>query len=173
MFKETHAAAQRSRAKLARDLKASLEAVMRVNEPDTALQRLQALRANDMAAYEALVRETKNDRLKYLLSQTDQYLTKIGALVRAHRAAADEGPGEDEGGSVAERQTRYFDLAHGSSEAVSQPTMLVGGQLKPYQLAGLQWMVSLYNGRLNGILADEVCAVLSCHYQIMHVYPRG
>eukprot|EP01113_Clastostelium_recurvatum_P018618 TRINITY_DN2193_c2_g2_i5.p1 TRINITY_DN2193_c2_g2~~TRINITY_DN2193_c2_g2_i5.p1 ORF type:complete len:1016 (+),score=384.23 TRINITY_DN2193_c2_g2_i5:316-3363(+) len=34
--------------------------------------------------------------------------------------------------------------------------MLVGGQLKEYQMAGLQWLVSLYNNKLNGILADEM-----------------
>jgi SNF2 family DNA or RNA helicase len=34
--------------------------------------------------------------------------------------------------------------------------MLVGGDLKEYQLAGLQWLVSLYNNNLNGILADEM-----------------
>lgn len=31
-----------------------------------------------------------------------------------------------------------------------------GGKLRPYQVAGLQWMVSLYNNNLNGILADEM-----------------
>merc|ERR1719382_1190047 len=31
-----------------------------------------------------------------------------------------------------------------------------GGKLRPYQIAGLQWMVSLYNNNLNGILADEM-----------------
>ena len=34
--------------------------------------------------------------------------------------------------------------------------MLKGGLLKEYQLKGLEWMVSLYNNRLNGILADEM-----------------
>lgn len=34
--------------------------------------------------------------------------------------------------------------------------MLEGGQLRPYQLEGLQWMLSLYNNNLNGILADEM-----------------
>lgn len=29
-------------------------------------------------------------------------------------------------------------------------------KLRKYQLVGLQWMVSLYNNRLNGILADEM-----------------
>lgn len=31
-----------------------------------------------------------------------------------------------------------------------------GAKLREYQLVGLQWMVSLYNNRLNGILADEM-----------------
>jgi ATP-dependent helicase STH1/SNF2 len=34
--------------------------------------------------------------------------------------------------------------------------MLEGGELKKYQLHGLQWLVSLYNNNLNGILADEM-----------------
>ena len=41
-----------------------------------------------------------------------------------------------------------------------QPSILVGpngkGTMRSYQLAGLQWMVSLYNNQLNGILADEM-----------------
>ena len=43
-----------------------------------------------------------------------------------------------------------------SVEVVAQPHMLRGGDLKEYQLSGLQWMVSLYNNNLNGILADEM-----------------
>jgi len=34
--------------------------------------------------------------------------------------------------------------------------MMAGGTLKEYQVKGLQWMISLYNNRLNGILADEM-----------------
>ena len=30
------------------------------------------------------------------------------------------------------------------------------GILKNYQLIGLEWMVSLYNNKLNGVLADEM-----------------
>jgi len=33
---------------------------------------------------------------------------------------------------------------------------VTGGNLKEYQLTGLQWLVSLYNNNLNGILADEM-----------------
>ena len=31
-----------------------------------------------------------------------------------------------------------------------------GAALREYQMVGLQWMVSLYNNHLNGILADEM-----------------
>jgi len=34
--------------------------------------------------------------------------------------------------------------------------MLKGGSMVGYQIAGLNWMVSLYNNNLNGILADEM-----------------
>lgn len=33
---------------------------------------------------------------------------------------------------------------------------MVNGQLKEYQIKGLEWLVSLYNNNLNGILADEM-----------------
>jgi ATP-dependent DNA helicase len=37
-----------------------------------------------------------------------------------------------------------------------QPALITGATLKSYQLAGVQWMVSLYENGLNGILADEM-----------------
>lgn len=49
----------------------------------------------------------------------------------------------------------YYNLTHTIKEEITrQPTLLVGGELKPYQIVGLQWLVSLYNNNLNGILAD-------------------
>ena len=57
-------------------------------------------------------------------------------------------------------QSRYYSLAHSVEEVVkAEPAMLRGpggAKLREYQLVGLQWMVSLYNNRLNGILADEM-----------------
>ena len=37
-----------------------------------------------------------------------------------------------------------------------QPKNIVGGQLKDYQLEGLNWLFRLYQANLNGILADEM-----------------
>ncbi len=41
---------------------------------------------------------------------------------------------------------------------IAQPTIMGGPELrlKPYQIQGVQWMVSLYNNHLSGILADEM-----------------
>ncbi|KAJ8498993.1 hypothetical protein OPV22_009545 [Ensete ventricosum] len=52
---------------------------------------------------------------------------------------------------------KYYNLAHAVTERViRQPSMLRAGTLRDYQLVGLQWMLSLYNNKLNGILADEM-----------------
>ena len=37
-----------------------------------------------------------------------------------------------------------------------QPSSLVGGTLKDYQIEGLNWLYKLYQVKLNGILADEM-----------------
>ena len=37
-----------------------------------------------------------------------------------------------------------------------QPTILKGGLLKYYQLVGLNWMISLYESGISGILADDM-----------------
>ena len=37
-----------------------------------------------------------------------------------------------------------------------QPSILKGGELKPYQLDGLNWLIGLYEANINGILADEM-----------------
>ena len=50
-------------------------------------------------------------------------------------------------------------LQHVVKEVVfKQPNMMGSSELrlKPYQIEGVQWMVSLYNNQLSGILADEM-----------------
>lgn len=40
------------------------------------------------------------------------------------------------------------------------PYLTEGGQLKPFQLTGLNWLAYLWSQGENGILADEVCVML-------------
>ncbi|CAG9862723.1 unnamed protein product [Phyllotreta striolata] len=63
---------------------------------------------------------------------------------------------DDEYNKNTSEQT-YYSIAHTVSETVTkQASIMVNGQLKEYQVKGLEWMVSLYNNNLNGILADEM-----------------
>ena len=36
------------------------------------------------------------------------------------------------------------------------PAYVKGGTMRPYQIEGLNWMISLFENRINGILADEM-----------------
>lgn len=144
-----------------------------------AKERLNALKADDEEAYLKLIDTAKDTRITHLLQQTDAYLDSLAQAVQAQQnddvyadtivgdksrisvvgeavdettfgAARDEEP--DDSGKV-----DYYSVAHRITERIDeQPSILVGGKLKEYQMKGLQWMVSLYNNRLNGILADEM-----------------
>ena len=149
--------------------------------------RVKALKENDMEAYAKLLQETKNDRLHYLLNQTDTYLATINKMVQEQREMGDDD--QDDNNAPAARPSAaaagtavvlvnstsssfigdssddlaavtkgYYESTHNQqvNEKVQQPSMLKGGDLKEYQLSGLQWLVSLYNNNLNGILADEM-----------------
>ncbi|KAH6812952.1 P-loop containing nucleoside triphosphate hydrolases superfamily protein [Perilla frutescens var. frutescens] len=64
---------------------------------------------------------------------------------------------KDQAKHYLESNEKYYMMAHSVKENITdQPTCLVGGKLKEYQMNGLRWLVSLYNNHLNGILADEM-----------------
>lgn len=111
--------------------------------------RLAALKANDMDAYSKLLEETKNERLKFLMDKTEKHFSQISTSLNETRNK--NSTVEASGGT-----TSYYASAHLKTEEVRQPSILVGGDLKEYQMSGLQWLVSLYNNKLNGILADEM-----------------
>ena len=146
-------------------------------------ERLKALRADDEEGYLKLIDTAKDTRITHLLRQTDAFLDSLATAVVAQQndavhsdnplAAAEPmqvdepAPGvvsestfgaapvfEEE---VAAEKIDYYNVAHRIKETITeQPKMLVGGQLKSYQIKGLEWMISLYNNHVNGILADEM-----------------
>ncbi|EJU05536.1 hypothetical protein DACRYDRAFT_74776 [Dacryopinax primogenitus] len=136
--------------------------------------RLKALKNDDEEAYMKLVDTAKDTRITHLLKKTNEYLENLTQGILAQQKAAgvsailsDEAPvteatfganGFDDGEPANDKQKAdYYAVAHRVQEKITeQPSILVGGSLKDYQLKGLQWMVSLYNNKLNGILADEM-----------------
>lgn len=74
-----------------------------------------------------------------------------------------------------ESKVSYYAVSHQITEKITQqPSILVGGTLKEYQLKGLQWMVSLYNNRcadaslftsfLPGPRAPADSFLIHCHF---------
>ena len=96
--------------------------------------RLAALRANDMQAYSKLLEDTKNERLKFLLGKTDECITQISSLLQK-RSTEDKNAAEFASASAASTGS-YYASAHLKTEEVRQPSILVGGDLKEYQIAG-------------------------------------
>jgi ATP-dependent helicase STH1/SNF2 len=125
-------------------------------------ERIKALRADDEEAYLKLLDQQKDTRLAYLLNQTNQFLGTLSQNVRlqqseASRVVVDTSAINVDNEKEEEDKADYYQAAHKIREPiVAQPRMLIGGVLKEYQLKGLEWLVSLYNNRLNGILADEM-----------------
>src|SRR5262249_4340719 len=67
---------------------------------------------------------------------------------------------EEEIDALMSRRKKYYSLAHAIVEKVPvQPKALMAGELRSYQLSGLEWLVSLYNNNLNGILADGMSSI--------------
>ncbi|KAH9324701.1 hypothetical protein KI387_004879 [Taxus chinensis] len=166
-------------------------------------KRMEALKNNDVDRYRQMLLEQQSQIpgdaqerymvLSSFLSQTEEYLQKLGgkitaakahqeveeAAIAAAAAARAQGLSEEEvkaaaacaGQEVVTRNrfsemnasrnnmsiNKYYNLAHAVNEKIlRQPSMLRAGTLRDYQLVGLQWMLSLYNNKLNGILADEM-----------------
>lgn len=123
-----------------------------------------------MVTYFKLVELEKNNKIKELLNQTDKFLKELGAKVLIQKGTSQDEDNEvndqKEGEHVNEETLEsnfnnsnniYYNLTHTVKEEIKkQPSILEGGELKNYQLVGLQWLVSLYNNSLNGILADEM-----------------
>lgn len=142
-----------------------------------AKERLKALKADDEEAYMKLIDTAKDTRITHLLRQTDAFLDSLAqAVVQQQNEGGlmqheyDNEPTSeatfgaqvfDDEPTSGDKKVDYYAVAHRIQERiVKQPSILIGGTLKEYQLKGLQWMVSLYNNKLNGILADEMVGFL-------------
>ena len=146
-------------------------------------ERLKALKENKFEEYLELIKKEKNTRLLHILEETNKYLSDLGAKVVSQKIQNaslskqaknveedkymdDQGDLSQDENDISKDQIKdklikgnqmYYSITHTINEdIITQPKMLKGGTLKTYQMAGLRWLVSLYNNNLNGILADEM-----------------
>uniref|UniRef100_A0A1I7TIB5 Mediator of RNA polymerase II transcription subunit 25 n=1 Tax=Caenorhabditis tropicalis TaxID=1561998 RepID=A0A1I7TIB5_9PELO len=152
--------------------------------------RIQKLIQEDEEGYRAMLDDKKDQRLVYLLEQTDDYIKSLCDLLKQQQNSTSgstpiKKPIRKEYDGLAEEEKvksildkarndedeyenkakmnieDYYTTAHGIREEIKEQHSMMGGgnpslKLKPYQVKGLEWMVSLYNNNLNGILADEM-----------------
>ena len=97
-------------------------------------------RQQDLKVIKKSSKEAKVQRLETLLSKSIAYSEFLANKIKK----------EGEGGAVA--------VSDGSvrGPALPQPKLITGGQMRPYQLVGVHWLVGLYENGLNGILGDEM-----------------
>ncbi len=121
---------------------------------DTTAQLPAAITTTESVPAEPMTRvaEPKKKKLRKKVKKVDLALPReekdIAIVAQAEDLDDDIVPGKS--GS-------QFGASHTIRESVTvQPSILLGGQLKEYQMKGLEWLVSLYNNKLNGILADEM-----------------
>ena len=148
-------------------------------------ERLKAFKADEEEANMKLGAATKETLSAHLLRQVDAHSDSLTQAVMEQQR---DGPMKDGGTSMVQQydldddnipaneatfgvqkletapedKNKHGDyaVAHAIKEKIAtQSSILVGGTLKDYSLRDLQWMASLYNNKLNGILAGEmVCA---------------
>ncbi|KAK8507090.1 hypothetical protein V6N13_069881 [Hibiscus sabdariffa] len=122
-------------------------------------QKIQELLDAQNASIDADMNNKGKGRLKYLLQQTelfahfsktDQSLSQKKVKGRGRHASKVTEEEEDE-----EYLKEEEDGLSGNTRLVTQPTC-IQGKMRDYQLAGLNWLIRLYENGINGILADEM-----------------
>ncbi|KAG0478506.1 hypothetical protein HPP92_013225 [Vanilla planifolia] len=124
-------------------------------------QKIQEILDAQNAAIEADMNNKGKGRLKYLLQQTEIF----AHFAKGSQAASEKnsrGRGrhasklteEEEDEEYLKEEEDSFSGA-GGTRLVSQPSC-IQGKMRDYQLAGLNWLIRLYENGINGILADEM-----------------
>ncbi|XWS08635.1 hypothetical protein CRYUN_Cryun40dG0018600 [Craigia yunnanensis] len=121
-------------------------------------QKIQEILDAQNAAIDADMNNRGKGRLKYLLQQTELF---------AHFAKGDQstsqkkvkGRGRHASKMTEEEEDEEYlkeeDGLSGNTRLVTQPSC-IQGKMRDYQLAGLNWLIRLYENGINGILADEM-----------------
>ncbi|EPS60728.1 hypothetical protein M569_14074, partial [Genlisea aurea] len=141
---------------ISRHEKARLREMQRVKR-----EKIQEILDAQNAAIDADMRNKGKGRLNYLLQQTelfshfakgDQSASKKKEKGRGRHASKITEEEEDEE-CLKEEEDGLSGT--GNTRLVAQPSC-IQGKMRDYQLAGLNWLIRLYENGINGILADEM-----------------
>ncbi|KAK1351875.1 ISWI chromatin-remodeling complex ATPase CHR17 [Heracleum sosnowskyi] len=123
-------------------------------------QKIEEILADQNAAIDADMNNKGKGRLKYLLQQTEIF---------SHFAKGDQSSSQKTKGkgrhasklTEKEEDEEYLkeeedELAGGGGTRLLVQPSCIQGKMRDYQLAGLNWLIRLYENGINGILADEM-----------------
>lgn len=126
-------------------------------------QRMVVLRGNDYAAYRVLLKQDTTERVKALITRTDAFLGGMARKLESEQkhARLRQPDGGSSGGDGSASMTPVVGDV--------QAPLLLQAMLRPYQLTGLRWLVSLHRGGVSGCLADEMVRAhtVACAFQLL------
>ncbi|CAA3020989.1 ISWI chromatin-remodeling complex ATPase CHR11-like isoform X3 [Olea europaea var. sylvestris] len=124
-------------------------------------QKIQEILDAQNAAIDADMNNKGKGRLKYLLQQTELFAHFAkGDLSESQKK--EKGKGRHASKLTEEEEDEEYLKEEedglsgtGNTRLVAQPSC-IQGKMRDYQLAGLNWLIRLYENGINGILADEM-----------------
>jgi SWI/SNF-related matrix-associated actin-dependent regulator of chromatin subfamily A member 5 len=145
-------------------------------ERDDSKKKVNAAEAKQKDSIAATKAAQAEARLKFLLSQSDLFshfggkekkppsglpLTSTDAAGTAPRRAAGESNQnlkdlDADEVAMLEDGDETQSLVPKATTLLKQPSIISGGEMRSYQLEGLNWMIRLMENGINGILADEM-----------------
>ncbi|KAG4131868.1 hypothetical protein ERO13_D09G241400v2 [Gossypium hirsutum] len=122
-------------------------------------QKIQEILDAQNAAIDADMNNKGKGRLKYLLQQTELF-AHFSKGEQSSTQKKVKGRGRHSSKVTEEEEDEEYlkeeeDGLSGNTRLVTQPTC-IQGKMRDYQLAGLNWLIRLYENGINGILADEM-----------------
>ncbi|XP_044497849.1 ISWI chromatin-remodeling complex ATPase CHR11 isoform X1 [Mangifera indica] len=122
-------------------------------------QKIQEILDAQNAAIDADMNNRGKGILKYLLQQTELFAHFAKGSQSASQKKV-KGRGRHASKMTEEEEDEEYlkeeeDGLSGTTRLVTQPSC-IQGKMRDYQLAGLNWLIRLYENGINGILADEM-----------------
>ncbi|XP_057546256.1 ISWI chromatin-remodeling complex ATPase CHR11-like isoform X2 [Amaranthus tricolor] len=120
-------------------------------------KKIQEILDKQNAAVDADMNNKGKGRLKYLLQQTEIF----AHFAKGEHSATQKAKGRGRHASKVteeEEDEEYLkeeEAGTANTRLLTQPSC-IQGKMRDYQLAGLNWLIRLYENGINGILADEM-----------------
>ncbi|GAM19037.1 hypothetical protein SAMD00019534_022120 [Acytostelium subglobosum LB1] len=107
--------------------------------------------------------KSQKDRLKFLLERTELYTHFVSNSTKSKKPT-DVQSTPTKRGRITEqeeddeimKETIEEEVPHSFNFFTSNPPYIKHGQMRDYQIYGLNWLIHLYERGINGILADEM-----------------